>query len=298
MQRAPRKAGMGQVEWALSPTLGHRSQDGVVPVLKITLWLGGWGWCQAQWIMGHNVASHDMLRASLVSNSTWAVSFLLSASRRTQEETAVLQGHAPGMLGFSPALLLEFGCRKGREGSLSPAMGCSSVPHITVSQLQTMPTLKSQASGHSLLPVPSLWKGFLLILMKYIAFKENEGYSQLDDALSKDHLYMSMDYFNETIPRISLSVTAGTEHAFSGQAFACPPNLSHTLYKLTFKFKCTQCSLLFAPSFSTPLCFMKNQKRTEKQSRALKTMNATSFMVTGECWHGSKKKVGRIWKCQ
>lgn len=81
---------------------------------------------------GNSVLSHDMLRASLVSNSTCSVSFLLSASRRTREETAVPQGHVPVTLWFTPAPLLKFGCRQRREGSLSPAMGSSPVPLITV----------------------------------------------------------------------------------------------------------------------------------------------------------------------
>lgn len=174
------------------------------------------------------------------------------------------------MLCYTPTLLLEHGCRQGKEGSLSPTMGSSSVPLITVYQLQTILTLKllKVSSFRSLRFAPSFpLKGLSAYSNKRcIAFKKNEGYSQLDGTLPKDQLCMSMHCFNGTIPRISLSVTAGTQHMFSGQDFGCPANLSHPLYKLTFKYKCTQCSLLSSllPSPPTPWRFMEKIKREQK----------------------------------
>lgn len=90
-----------------------------------------------------------MLLVTICSEPPWSASLHvllpLSSSRRT-EESAVLRGHVPGMLGYTSGAQVQV--RKG--SSLSPEIGSSSAPSITAYQLKNIPTLK-------LLRVPSFW---------------------------------------------------------------------------------------------------------------------------------------------
>lgn len=125
-----------------------------------------------------------------------------------------------------------------------PAARSSMTPHAIVNQLKTI--LNSQASEQNVSEC-SLKNFSTDSCVVYSIYKEWNTFTIRLCSAHKLGSAFPWTCLMEFSPESQLKVTSGTEHTFPGQPSACPATLPHPTHKLTFKFKCTQCSLSSLP---------------------------------------------------